>query len=162
MPSDTVKQVTSHLTTHCAVDQSNVHQIYLQANELFHALHTFTDLNCLKTYDVNVFPGRTIRHANGRIRLKYSHFRPRNGYRIRCTVLRCDYSIIRCRIRCPFLMLCKRAIFDCRIRPVLIPYEKSALYGSRLCAVTTHYIKKKHFLIMRYSKMMYNRYFSLN
>ena len=91
------------------------------------------------------FPGRTIWHANGRNRLKYGHFRPRNCCRVQCTVLWLDYGIIRRCIRWSFSVLRKRAVFDYRIR-----------------AVTTLYLKNLLILIMRYSKMVYNRYFSLN
>ena len=81
-----------------------------------------------------------IRHINGRIQLKYGNFRPGNGDRIRCTVLRFSYGIIQYRIRCSFTVLCKRAVFDRRIRVVFVACHKSAIYGSRLRAVITPYL----------------------
>jgi hypothetical protein len=37
----------------------------------------------IKIYYVNNHPGRTRRHVKGRIQLKYDHFLPENGDRIR-------------------------------------------------------------------------------
>jgi len=106
---------------------------------------------------VNCIPGRTIRHVNGRIQLKYGHSRPGNGCRIRCTVLWLDYGIIRCRIRWSFSVLRKRAVLHCRIHAVSIQYDKSVIYDSRTRAVTAPYFKNLFPLIFRYSKVAYNR-----
>jgi hypothetical protein len=81
-------------------------------------------------------PDRIIRHINGRIRLKYGNFRPGTGTRIRCTVIRFNYSIIQCRIRRSFTVLRIRAVFVHRIRAVFISCHESVLYGSRLRAVS--------------------------
>jgi hypothetical protein len=40
------------------------------------------------------FPGRTIRHLNNRIRLKYGYFRPGNGERIRTVFVPCREIVV--------------------------------------------------------------------
>ena len=83
----------------------------------------------LNSKDDNIFhvPGRRIRSVYGRIRLKYGKFRPGNGDRIRCTVIRFSYGIIRCRIRHSFTVLRIRTVFAHRIRTVFVPCHESVI-----------------------------------